>query len=129
MGNRSTVIVGRKKWIPRMSDNSILYGFDKNIANWRSVDLTVHQLKTEQELSKERITAQSIKAVEEENAEVIILGCAAIDGIEEHIENILHIPVINPIIAGIKVTEMLGHMKETMNISHSKIYDYAGKKQ
>lgn len=124
LGSRSTVIVGRNKWIPKMSDNCLIYGFNKNISNWRSVGLTVQQLKTEKELTRRRILEQTELAIKEDLAEVIIMGCAAIDDIEKEIEDKFGVPIVNPIIAGITMTEMLAKLRLRSNLSHSKKYDY-----
>lgn len=127
LGHRFSIIVGRKKWIPKMSDNSILYGFAEKIASWRSVGLSVKQLKEEEELSWERISAQAKAAVEDDGAEVIVLGCAAIDNIEERLRDELGVPVINPIFAGIKLTEMQADMYSRFQLSHSRLGDYQPK--
>ncbi|MEI3613580.1 aspartate/glutamate racemase family protein [Pseudogracilibacillus sp. SO30301A] len=125
LGSKSTVIVGRDKWIPKMSDNSLIYGLNKNVTNWRSVGLSVHQLKSEKKLTRERILEQTRLAIEEDLAEVIIMGCAAIDNIEQEIEEKFGVPAVNPIIAGITITETLAQLRLKNNLSHSKKYDYA----
>lgn len=124
LGSKSTVIVGRDKWIPKMSDNCLMYGLNKNVAHWRSVGLTVQQLKNEKGLTRERILDQAGRAIEEDLSEVIIMGCAAIDNIEQEIEDKFGVPAINPIIAGITLTETLAQLKLKNNLSHSKKYDY-----
>jgi allantoin racemase len=127
LGHRFSILVGKKKHIPKMEDNSMSYGFHSKIASWRSVDLTVEEFKSNYDLTWERILRESKKAVEEDRAEVIVLGCAALDNIETRLEKELNVPVINPILAGIKLTELMGDMYKNMNLSHSKIYDYENK--
>lgn len=127
LGSKSAVIVGRDKWIPKMTDNSLLYGMDKNVQIWKSVNLTVSQLKEETELTRSRIIEQTRKAIEEDRAEVIIMGCAAIDNLEEELQEKFNVPVVNPIVAGIKVAEMMASLRINNNLSHSKKYDYEGK--
>lgn len=129
LGSKSTVIVGRDKWIPKMSDNSLIYGLNKNVTNWRSVGLSVYQLKNEKKLTRERILEQTRLAIEEDLAEVIIMGCAAIDNIEQEIEEKFGVPAVNPIIAGITITETLAQLRLKNNLLHSKKYDYAMKEQ
>lgn len=124
LGYKFSVIVGRKKWIPKMMDNSIIYGYHTRIASWRSIDVTVEQMKENPELAYSRILEESRKAIEDDMAEVIVLGCAALDQLEEKLQQELQVPVINPIFAGIKVAEMLAHLKNKLNLSISKIYDY-----
>jgi len=53
------------------------------------------------------IVAEARKAVEEDHAEVITLGCAGMAGLEEAITNELHVPVIDGVGAAVKLAEAL----------------------
>lgn len=127
LGHKFSIIVGRNKHIPKMEDNSVSYGFASKIASWRSVELTVDQFKNDQGLTWERALREGKKAVEEDRAEVIVLGCSALDVYAQRLQEELKVPVVNPIIAGIKLCETLADLKNKVNLNLSKIYDYEGK--
>jgi allantoin racemase len=127
LGHKFSVIVGRNKHIPKMEDNSLIYGFSSKIASWRSVELTVEQFKKDQALTWERALREGKKAVEEDRAEVIVLGCSALDIYAKRLHKELKVPVINPIIAGIKLCETLADLKNKTNLNVSKVYDYEAK--
>ena len=39
----------RKKWIPKMSDNALIYGYNRKIASWASLDMTAENFQTSRE--------------------------------------------------------------------------------
>ena len=47
------------------------------------------------------------KAIDEDSAEVLILGSAGMGGIARTIQEELSVPVIDPVLAGMSVMEML----------------------
>jgi len=125
LGHRFSIIVGRKKWIPKMSDNALLYGYNRKIASWVSIDMTVKNFSTKsREEIIEAIVKKSKKAIKENLAEVIILGCAAIEGVSDTLQKILKIPVINPVVVTFKTAEIISDLKKKMGLNTSKMYDY-----
>ena len=66
-----------------------------------------------------KLTAVASKTIKEDNADVLILGCMsmAFHDITLEIQNVLNIPVINPVKASLLSAESL----VKMGISHSKI--------
>ena len=63
------------------------YGLDYFLASVRSLDLSVAETDEDPEKTKRRVLEVAQKAVEEDGAEVIILGCAGMAGYAEEIEN------------------------------------------
>jgi allantoin racemase len=59
--------------------------------------------------------------VEEDGAEVIIMGCAAMAGYSDDIERELGIPVLDPLKVTLKVAEAIVDMGQT----HSRVGLYA----
>jgi allantoin racemase len=58
---------------------------------------------------------QGRKAIEEDGADVLILGCALMIGVADQMQENLGVPVVDPTLAALKVTEML----ISMNLQHS----------
>jgi allantoin racemase len=59
--------------------------------------------------------------VEEDDAEVIIMGCAAMTGYSEELERELGVPILDPVAITFKVVEALTEI----GVRHSKIGLYA----
>jgi len=124
LGHRFSVLVGRKKWIPLMSDNALAYGFERRIASWRSIERTVAQLHADPEAAFQAMAAQAEIAVRDDRAEVIVLGCAAMEGAALRLSERIGAPVVDPVVAAFKLAEMLGDLRSRAGLSVSRRYDY-----
>ncbi len=124
LGHRFSIIVGRRKHIPKMSDNALIYGFDRRIASWRAIDFTVERLKTDRVGAFEAMVREGEAAVREDRAEVVVLGCTAIEDAAPRLSERIGAPVVHPVAAGFKLAEMLGDLRARMGLSLSKICDY-----
>lgn len=58
---------------------------------------------------------QGRKAIEEDGADVLVLGCAFMMGVADKLQEFLGVPVVDSTLAAVKVTEML----ISMNLKHS----------
>jgi allantoin racemase len=70
------------------------------------------------------IFEEAQKAVEEDDAEVIILGCGFMTGAVTKLQKKLGVPIVDPVIAGIKVAEMLAELHRKIGLTHSKVCAY-----
>lgn len=124
-GHRSSIIVSREKNLPKMKDNMLLYGFENKISVWQSLNMTVQELNN---IDRKKLLSSTEKLVKESielyNTEVIILGCGALSGLEDELHRKFKLPIINPIVAGIKIAETLGSLRNTANLTTSKLFDY-----
>jgi len=107
LGNSFSVLVGRRKWIPKMSENIRLYGHGHRLASMRPLALGVHDFQTNHAQTCDRLLTEGRAAVEEDGAEVLILGCTAEYGFHRQMQDILGVPVIDAVLAPFKYAEML----------------------
>jgi len=107
LGNTFSILVGRKKWIPKMRENVILYGHEHRLASMRAVDLGVHDFQADEEKTCQKLIHEGRIAVEEDGAEVLILGCTAEYGFYKKMQDVLGVPVIDAIIAPFKMAEFM----------------------
>lgn len=118
-----SVLVGRRKWIPKMADNASNYGLSSRIASWRVLGLTVpdmhDRVKTEAAIFRE-----CKKALEEDKAECVVLGCTGMAGQARRAQQVYGIPVLDPVLLGVKVAEFKATLWRKYGISHSKIGGY-----
>ena len=63
LGYRFSVIVGRRKWIPKMTDNVILGGYERRLASMRSVEMGIPEVAADPELFFDRVIVESRRAV------------------------------------------------------------------
>lgn len=107
LGQRFSVLVGRRKWIPKMTDLVRGYGHGNAMASMRAIGLGVEAIRAEPEFAHSRLRDEARRAIEEDGAEVVILGCTAKYGFHEELTQELGAPVIDSMIAALKYAEML----------------------
>ena len=118
-----SILVGRKKWIPKMADNARNYGFESKISSWRILDLTVPDM-TDRKRAKAAILRETKVAKEEDMAECVVLGCTGMEGQAKKVQQEIGIPILDPILMGVKMAELRGMLWKRFKISHSKIGGY-----
>jgi allantoin racemase len=112
LGNTFSVLVGRRKWIPKMRENVHFYGHGSRLASMRPLELGVHDFQADHERTCERLLTEGRKAVQEDGAEVLILGCTAEYGFQEEMQHSLGVPVIDAVLAPFKMAEALADMAQ-----------------
>lgn len=119
LANKFSVIVGQVKWIEQMKERAHRYGFQNYLASMRSVDIAANALQCDTEYTTKRILEEGRRAMDEDHAEALILGCTCNFGLAEKVQDILGIPVIDPLIAAVKVAENLASLKQQFGIKPS----------
>lgn len=122
LGNTFSVLVGRRKWIPKMAENVHLYGHAHRMASMRPLDLGVHDFQADHDRTCDRLLVEGRKAVQEDGAEVIILGCTAEYGFNEVMQDKLGIPVIDAILAPFKYAEFLAGLAGRLGWHPSRMW-------
>ena len=124
LGDKFSIIVGRRKWIPEMMENVVRYGMKERLASFKSVDLGVLEFHQDEQETARRFRQVGREAVERDGAEVIILGCTATYGFYRELQQELGVPVIDSMIAAFKTAEFTAELRNRFGWSHSKIGGY-----
>jgi allantoin racemase len=91
-------------------------GLQAHVASIRAVNMRVADLRCNQELLKKRFLEEARKAIDEDDACVIIPGCGGMTGLANEFQQALGVPVIEPLAAAVKLVEAMVELK----VSHSK---------
>ena len=105
LSNRFGIIVGRRKWVAQMQATVHEYGHGPRLAGFYHVELGVTEFQQDHEETERRLLAAGRRAVEEDYAESLILGCTLEIGFHKKLEEALGVPVIDPSIAALKRAE------------------------
>ena len=108
-----TIIGGEEGFIKSKLNYSCL-------ASTRSLNIPVLDLRDSKGVVKEvkeLLIRESRKAIEEDGAEAIVLGCLGLAGIGKEVQKKLGVPVIDPAFVSINMAELLIHS----NLTHSKL--------
>lgn len=111
LANRFGIIVGRRKWVDQMSATVIAIGQKERLSGFYHVELGVNDFQTDHDRTNELLCQAGHRAVEEDYAEAIILGCTLEVGFYKELEKELGVPVIDPSIAALKRAEYAGILK------------------
>lgn len=131
LGHRFSVLAVLDRLIPQFEDQATAYGVKDKLASVRSVEFPVLEMEEGRERLSALLVEQAIKAVQEDGAHVIVLGCTGMMGLALEVEEGLRkrgcpVPVIDPATVALKTAEALVDLR----LSHSKkSYPYPPEKE
>ena len=102
LGHKFSILSLKRKKIPQKEDLVKKYGFENRCASIRATGLGVVANYKEK---KEKLIQEGEKAVKEDGAEVLILGCAGMTGLDKEIEKIVGVPTIDGVISALMLVE------------------------
>jgi allantoin racemase len=121
MGHKFSITTAFRNRIPTREIHTRLRGVDSAYASTLVLNMSVLEMDANPEKAKARILELSRKAVEEDGAEVIILGCAGLTGYAEDVERELGVVVLDPTSVAFKVAEAIADL----GLRHSKVARFA----
>jgi len=104
LGHKFSILSLKRKKIPQKEDLVKKYGLENKCASIRATGLGVVVNYKEK---REKLIQEGIKAVKEDGAEVLILGCAGMAGLDKEIEKIINVPVIDGVVSALMLIESL----------------------
>ncbi|HIH96228.1 MAG TPA: hydrogenase expression protein HupH [Thermoplasmata archaeon] len=120
LAQRFSIVTVLENVLPLEENLALTAGVRNKLASVRSVDIPVLDLKDEEKLKKALVN-ESVKAIEEDNAHAIVLGCTGMLGVADYLSKSLaqrgyKVPVIYPVAVSIKYLETL----ILLNLAQSK---------
>jgi len=120
LSNKFSVIIGQKKWEHEMHTTIKEYGYADSLASFRNVSMSVSEFQKDHIVTENKLLEAAERAVNEDHAESIILGCTLEFGFYKTIQEKLKIPVIDPSIAALKQAEQAAMLKNKYNWKPSR---------
>lgn len=111
ISDRYSVIIGQWTWYDQMNETLRKYGYDHQLASFRSIDMSVEDMVSDPTKALARIQEQSSLAIKDDKAEVIVLGCTLEYGTYQTVQAAIGAPVIDPSIASLKAAEHAAALK------------------
>ena len=125
MGHKFTILTSMGQMIPLIEDLVRLYRLENKCASIRAIDVNVEKCVTEKEKTLNGLKEEILKIVEHDGAEVVVLGSAGLCGYNEELQELVKLPVIDPVAVSVKMAEM---MVES-GLCHSKKRKFANPPQ
>tara|TARA_B110000438_G_C15724279_1_gene611238 strand:- start:424 stop:1170 length:747 start_codon:yes stop_codon:yes gene_type:complete len=118
LGNNFSILSPLKDNANNFNKKISILGLDKKYCSTRAIEMSVLDLAKDKKETLKKILKVAREAVNDDGADVLILGCMsmAFHDITSIIEEKIKVPVINPVKASLLMAESLVKMK----LSHSK---------
>ncbi|SJM56880.1 aspartate/glutamate racemase family protein [Gulosibacter sp. 10] len=121
LGRTYSVVTTLDRTVPLIEDRLLLAGLDRRCVSVRSSGLGVLELESDPERAVEAIVAEAERAVLQDRAEVIILGCGGMAELKDRVVARCGVPVVDGVQAAVAVAEGL----VSLGLSTSKARTYA----
>lgn len=105
LGHSFSILIPLPHLVPFTSELVRLHGFTHRLASIRPVDLAVLDLDSASTEVEKRLVHVGRKAIEEDGAEVICLGCAGMALMDKAVEAALGVPVLDGTVCAVKLAE------------------------
>ena len=121
LGHKFSIMTSLSSRIPTRDLHVRLHGLESAFASAPALNMPVLEMDANPEKAKARILELARKAVQEDGAEVIVLGCAGLAGYAEDIERELGAVVLDPTSVAFKIAEAVADL----GLRHSKTGRFA----
>jgi allantoin racemase len=121
LGHKYSVVTTLDRTVPLIEDRLKLAGVYERCASVRASGMSVLELEASPQRAIEAIVAQAIKAVNQDKAEVICLGCGGMAGLDQQIRERAGVPVVDGVTAAVALAESLVRL----GLTTSKVRTYA----
>ena len=115
--NKFSIITVLKSVVNLIEENAKIYGILDKITSVRVVDMPVHELHRDYEKTVKALVEEGKKALKEDGAEILVLGCTGMTGMAEMISKELMVQVIDPLPTALKFAETI----LSLGLTHSKL--------
>jgi allantoin racemase len=105
LGRKFSIVTGGHRWGPMLEEFVAAIGLATNLASVRTVDAGGADIAAKPEASLDGLVAACRMVVQEDNAEVVVLGGLGLAGLAERIGSDVPVPVIDNVVASVRVAE------------------------
>lgn len=121
LAERFSIICTRTKCIGHMTANVRAYGAEHALASVRPLNISTAKLQSDPALTAQRIEEEGRKAIEQDGAEALLLGCTLEFGFHEKLQKSLGVPIIDALCNPFKLAEHQAGLKQRFGWVPSRI--------
>ena len=121
LGHRYSVVTTLDRAVPLIEDRLLVAGLDRRCASVRAAEVSVLELESDPDRAVAAIVAEAERAVREDRAEVICLGCGGMAELEHAVRDRCGVPVVDGVAAAVTIAEGLVRL----GLGTSKVRTYA----
>ena len=125
LGHKYSVVTTLDRTVPLIEDRLKLAGLTDRCASVRASGMSVLELESDPGAAVQAILDQSLRAVRDDHAEVICLGCGGMAGLTAKVAERTGVPVVDGVAAAVTIAESLVRL----GLTTSKVRTYATARQ
>jgi len=107
LGRRYTIVAMTERLGTWYRECAIEHGLDGRLVNVRALDVPVADIARAKEQLSDRLVAECLAAVDEDAAEVVILGGGPIAGLAREVAGQIPVPTLDGVSCGVRLAEAL----------------------
>lgn len=121
LGHKYSVVTTLDRTVPLIEDRLKLAGLTDRCASVRASGMSVLELESDPEAAVQAILDQSMRAVRDDHAEVICLGCGGMAELKKKVSERTGAPVVDGVAAAVTIAESLVRL----GLTTSKVRTFA----
>jgi len=110
LSNRFSVITTLPRSVPALEHNIERYGLERQCARVRACDVPVLALESEAEPALAKIKTEIERAIEQDQAEAIVLGCAGMTDLAHDLSVTYEMPVLDGVVCAVAMCESMARL-------------------
>ncbi|MBW4662337.1 MAG: aspartate/glutamate racemase family protein [Drouetiella hepatica Uher 2000/2452] len=128
VSTRFSILTGGERWVPMLKEQVSAMGISSRVASVRSIPLTGAEIAQDQDRALTLLTDLANTCVNEDGAECVVFGGAAVAGIPRRIQDRVSVPLIDNVVVAVATAEMLARVmsKPSMNSSRPPAIESTG---
>ena len=111
LANKFSVVTTLARSVPALEHNLTRYGLAARCARVRASDVPVLELERPGSDARDRISAEVARAIAEDKAEAIVLGCAGMADFAASLSAEHGLPVIDGVVSAVALSEAMVRLK------------------
>jgi allantoin racemase len=92
-------------------------GVSQKLASVKAIGVPVLEVRKREQSTYDALKRSAVEAIEKDHADVLVMGCASLSFYSEWLQAEMKIPVVNPLVAALKMAEVL----VSMNLTYSPL--------
>jgi allantoin racemase len=116
LGHRFSIVTVLENVIRPLENLATLTGVAPKLASVRQIGIPVLELNSDPEATFARLVNVSLRVLEDDRADVIVLGCGTLSFRAAELQAAIGVPVLNPLQVTLRMAELL----VSCGLSHSK---------
>jgi allantoin racemase len=116
LGHRFSIITVLENVVRPLENLARLTGIEPKLASVRQIGIPVLELNSDPDATFTRLIAMAERVIEDDRADVLVLGCGTLSFRAAELQEAVGVPVINPLRVTLRMAELL----VASGLSHSK---------